>query len=55
MRHFLFNDEETGEDFIIGAENGYDATMNAAGLFNRPKFLCELTEEEAENSGVDEY
>lgn len=60
MRHFLFEitDEESencGEELIVGADNIREAYRMAKELFGRCQSLGELTEEEAENSGLDEY
>lgn len=55
MRHFLFEDYDTGEEFIVGADNLGEAMEEAKGYFTDPRFSCELTEFEAEASGLDEY
>lgn len=55
MKHYLFTDDVTGEDFIVG-EYDFEAAYRIARYeFERPIFICELTEEEAEASGLDEY
>lgn len=55
MRHFLFEDYDTGENFIVGADNLDDAMEEARTYFADPSYICEFTEEEAEMSGLDEY
>lgn len=60
MKHYLFEcvDEESendGEQFIVGAANPYEANLIAFELFGVCYDLGEITEEEAENSGLDEY
>lgn len=66
MKLYLFKELISGEEFIIGADNVGEAGMVAEGIaqdigeeYNNDKwylrFLDELTEEEAEMSGLDEY
>lgn len=55
MRHFLFEDYDTGEEFIVGADNLGEAMEEAGIYFTRPAYICELSEFEAEASGLDEY
>lgn len=55
MKHFLFTDHITGEDFIVGADTIEQAFRIARYEFEKPLFITELTEEEAEASGLDEY
>lgn len=55
MRHFLFMDNETGEEFIVGADTLKEAKEIARDYFDAPRFSCELTDDEAEMSGLDEY
>lgn len=55
MRHYLFEDNDSGEQFIVGADSYIEACAMAEGIFNEPEYLCELSEFEAENSGLDEY
>ena len=55
MRHFLFTDYATGEDFIVGANDLEEAYEMAKDYFIEPRYQCELTEGEAEASGLDEY
>ena len=69
MRHFLFEFKEgnyAGEEFIVGAETGTEAAGIALGIAQladsvnernvpRIRYICELSEEEAEASGLDEY
>jgi hypothetical protein len=56
MKHYLFIDDETGEEFIVGAYSLEQATQIAIENFEAPAYLgYEMTEEEAECSGLDEY
>ena len=65
--HYLFREEVTGEEFIVkelNEEAAYDIaidiaediiTMWAPNEEADLYLICELTEEEAEASGLDEY
>ena len=55
MKHYLFEDLETGEEFIVGADCVTNASVTASEYFEEPHFVCRLTEFEAEASGLDEY
>lgn len=66
MRHYLFEEMISGEEFIVGADNMGEAGFIAEGIAQdigeeysdgawNLRFLDELTEEEAEASGLDEY
>jgi hypothetical protein len=55
MRHFVFEDYATGEEFIVGAYSLDEAIKEAKMYFADPSYICEYTEEEAEMSGLDEY
>lgn len=55
MFHYLFEDYESGEMFLVGADNEWDAYETAEVYFVDPYLVCEFTEEEAEMSGLDEY
>lgn len=60
MRHFLYeitneNCEAYGEEIIIGAEDRKEARKIGVAEFGGVRFICELSEEEAEASGLDEY
>ena len=54
-KHYLFEDLETGEEFIVGACDLDEAKEIAADNFERPKFQYRMSEFEAEISGLDEY
>ena len=65
MRHFCYVEEQTGEQFIVGTED-YEDSWEAAWEvcqqiekeYGGPvelKFQMEMTDEEAEASGLDEY
>ena len=55
MKHFLFEDYDTGEEFIVGANTLDEADDIANNYFDWPIIRCELTDMEAEMSGLDEY
>ena len=55
MKHYLFTDQVTGEDFIVGTNDVHEAFDEALNWFDDPLFICELTDDEAEASGLDEY
>ena len=65
MRHYLFTEETSGEEFIVGADMYNDAFLIACDVaaaieeeYGEEPFLRYrgvLTDEEAEMSGLDEY
>ena len=55
MRHFVFEDYDSGEEFIVCAHNKAEAIEEAKMYFADPSYICEFTEAEAEASGLDEY
>lgn len=55
MKHYLFEDHATGEEFIVGANSERDAMITANEYFEDPEYLFEMSEFEAESSGLDEY
>ena len=56
MKHYLFEAQETGEEFIVGADDIMEAREIAMDSFGEyVRFMCTLTEMEAEASGLDEY
>ena len=55
MRHFVFEDYDSGEEFIVGADDFWESMEKAREYFEKPSYICEFTEEEAEASGLDEY
>ena len=66
MKHYLFKEMISGEEFIIGADCAGEAGLIAEGIaqdigeeYNNGewylRFLGELTDEEAVMSGLDEY
>ena len=56
MRHFLYRDRETCEDYIIDANSKEEIkeTIETYCLGN-PRFICELDDFEYEMSGLDVY
>lgn len=60
MKHYLYEctdlgSESEGVQFIVGAYNREDARRIAIGNFKRVRFICKLSDYEAEISGLDEY
>ena len=66
MKHYFFSELISGEQFLVGADNEEEATIIAEGIVDEIarqwndgewEFTCygEVTEEEAEDSGLDEY
>lgn len=55
MKHYLFEDRESGEEFIVGAMDLDEAKATAKENFEDPKFCYRMSEFEAEASGLDEY
>lgn len=55
MRHYLFEDRATGEEFIVGAMDIDEANLIAKGYFEDPECCYRMSEYEAEASGLDEY
>lgn len=66
MKHFYFTEFNTGEEFIVGADTlpeavavaeeiGIDLVDNYGAGLSKVKFEYEMTEFEAEVSGLDEY
>ena len=57
MRHFLFEDLVSGEEFIVGACDLSEARSIAidVNFGEEVRFCYEMTEFEAESSGLDEY
>lgn len=66
MKHFYFIENESGEEFIVGADNyreaeeiardvGKSIALNYGWDDYSIEFQYEMTEEEAEVSGLDEY
>lgn len=58
MKHYLFEciaGDNEGEEFIVGADSYAEAREIAQDIFKKIKFWYELSEEEAEASGLDEY
>ena len=65
IRHFYFIEEETGEEFIVGAPDLATAKVEAKeiaadianneGVWPSLSYEYEMTDEEAEASGLDEY
>lgn len=55
MRHYLFEDLESGEEFIVGANNIYEARTIAKEYFTEPEYCYQMSDYEAEASGLDEF
>lgn len=54
-KHYLFEDLESGEEFIVGANDLDEAKSIAKEYFTEPKYYYRMTDYEAECSGLDEY
>lgn len=54
-KHYLFEDLESGEEFIVGAGDLDEAKKIAKEYFTEPKYYYRMTDYEAECSGLDEY
>ncbi len=52
---FLFEDEETGEEFFVECETIIEAREIAEQNFERPRYCGKYTPEEAEWWGLDTY
>lgn len=55
MKHYLFVDDQTDEEFLVGAADKNEAFDIARSYFEEYHLICEVSEFEAENSGLDEY
>lgn len=55
MKHYYFEDNASGEQFIVGANNVDEAIAIAEEYFEEPEFFYTMSEYEAESSGLDEY
>lgn len=55
MKHYLFYDDESGEEFIVGADDLNQAYAIAKDYFESPIYQLVMSEFEAEASGLDEY
>ena len=55
MWHYLFEDLESGEEFLVGEKTLGTAIAVAVAYFGAVNYICQLTEMEAEASGLDEY
>ena len=55
MKHYLFYDDEIEENFLVGGTDEDDAYDTACWYFGAPELIREVSEAEAESSGLDEY
>jgi hypothetical protein len=65
MKHYYFIENNTGEEFLVGADTLKEAEIiaddvgidiaNNYGEYADVEYQYEMTEFEAENSGLDEY
>lgn len=58
MKHYLFvctAGKNEGEEFIVGADDIAEAKDLSEIYFGSARYICELTDYEAETSGLDEY
>lgn len=54
-KHYLFEDLETGEAFLVCAKKSSEAYDIARAYFANPQYFGQVSEETAEASGLDEY
>lgn len=60
MKHYLYectdpDSECEGEEFLVEANDRKKARQIAIDNFRCARFICEMTDYEAEASGLDEY
>lgn len=55
MKHYLFVDDQNEEHFLVGAADKDEAFDIACSYFEEFHLVGEVSEFEAENSGLDEY
>lgn len=55
MKHYLFEDYLSGEEFIVGADSLDEAKELAKEYFADPHYWYQMSDYEAEASGLDEY
>lgn len=65
MKHYYFVENNTGEEFLVGADTlaeaeiiAYDVGVDIANNYGEladVEFMYEMDEVEAETSGLDEY
>ena len=55
MNHYLFCDLESGEEILVGAKDWDEAEQIAQSFLTEPVAQYEMSEMEAECSGLDEY
>ena len=65
MKHFYFVEENSGEEFIVGADSfreAWDIALDIGercaenyGMHADLSYEYEMTDQEAEDSGLDEY
>lgn len=55
MYNYLFQDENTGEYFLVYAQNVQQAIEIAEDYFEAPAFDSEVSDFEAEMMGLDTY
>jgi hypothetical protein len=54
-KNYVFEDYDTGEPFIVEAENKVKATKIAKQYFKDPHFQCIFSDWEADTYGYDTY
>ena len=55
MTNWLFEDLETGENFFVQTEDLEEAKETAQTYFTSPKYICRMSDYEAEWYGYDTY
>ena len=53
MKHYLFEDEATGEEFIVGEYCLEKAYLEAKLYCEEPHYICKFSDVEAEMSGLE--
>lgn len=54
-KNFLFEDQETGEVFIVERKDYKEAEKVAKDFFTEPRFIKEISYDYAEMLGIDTY
>ena len=55
MKHYFCMDIESGEEFLVSANSQGEAVLLVLEFFEKPVVLDVYTDDQAEQSGLDEY
>lgn len=55
MKYYYFEDDTTGEPFVVGADSQKEAVFYALDYFSEPVFYWEVSEEWVDGCGFDVY